>query len=50
MHSDGLSDRWSPADFPGLFRRSPAVICAQLLQQAGVRRDDAGILALKVPA
>ncbi|WP_411070610.1 ATP-binding SpoIIE family protein phosphatase [Streptomyces sp. cmx-4-25] len=44
LHSDGLSDRWSPAALPGLFARQPAVVAAQLLGQAGVRRDDAGIV------
>lgn len=44
MHSDGLSDRWKPADFPGLFARHPSLVAAQLLNQAGVRRDDAGIV------
>ncbi|MEU3980974.1 ATP-binding SpoIIE family protein phosphatase [Streptomyces sp. NPDC026672] len=48
MHSDGLSDRWAPADFPGLFGRGASVIGAQLLQQTGVRRDDAGVLTAKV--
>ncbi|MFB7042297.1 MULTISPECIES: ATP-binding SpoIIE family protein phosphatase [unclassified Streptomyces] len=47
MHSDGLSDRWSPADFPGLFARQPALVAAQLLGQAGVRRDDAGIVVAR---
>lgn len=47
LHSDGLSDRWSPASFPGLFRRRPALIAAQILGQAGVRRDDAGIVVVK---
>ncbi|MGA5493417.1 ATP-binding SpoIIE family protein phosphatase [Streptomyces cinereoruber] len=47
LHSDGLSDRWSPADFPGLFTRRPAVVAAQLLGQAGVRRDDAGVVVVR---
>ncbi|MFF4169528.1 ATP-binding SpoIIE family protein phosphatase [Streptomyces sp. NPDC001744] len=47
LHSDGLSDRWSPADFPGLFTRQPAVVAAQVLGQAGVRRDDAGIVVAR---
>ncbi|WP_033209106.1 ATP-binding protein [Streptomyces bikiniensis] len=47
MHSDGLSDRWSPADLPGLFTRQPTVVAAQLLGQAGVRRDDAGIVVAR---
>nr|WP_308288133.1 ATP-binding protein/SpoIIE family protein phosphatase [Streptomyces corallincola] len=44
LHSDGLSDRWKPADFPGLFTQDPALVAAQLLNQAAVRRDDAGIV------
>ncbi|WP_325099982.1 ATP-binding SpoIIE family protein phosphatase [Streptomyces sp. GMY02] len=44
MHSDGLSDRWKPADFPGLFPHDSALIAGQLLNQAAVRRDDAGIV------
>ncbi|MGA5868916.1 ATP-binding SpoIIE family protein phosphatase [Streptomyces cinereoruber] len=47
LHSDGLSDRWAPADFPGLFTRRPAVVAAQLLGQAGVRRDDAGVVVVR---
>jgi anti-sigma regulatory factor (Ser/Thr protein kinase) len=47
MHSDGLSERWSPGDLPGLLRHSPAVVAGQLLREAGVRRDDAGIVVVK---
>ncbi len=47
LHSDGLSDRWSPTGLPGLFARQPAVVAAQLLGQAGVRRDDAGIVVAR---
>ncbi|WP_445398372.1 ATP-binding SpoIIE family protein phosphatase [Streptomyces sp. LE64] len=49
LHSDGLSDRWAPKDLPGLFSCQPAVIAGQILAQAGVRRDDAGIVVV-VPA
>ncbi|MFB9348809.1 ATP-binding protein [Streptomyces heliomycini] len=44
MHTDGLSDRWKPADFPGLFAQDPVVVATQILNQAAVRRDDAGIV------
>ncbi|MEU8591994.1 ATP-binding SpoIIE family protein phosphatase [Streptomyces sp. NPDC048664] len=44
MHSDGLSDRWKPADLPGLFVQDPSLAAGQLLNQAAVRRDDAGIV------
>ncbi|QYC42785.1 Serine/threonine-protein kinase RsbT [Nonomuraea coxensis DSM 45129] len=46
MHSDGLSDRWDPVSFPGLAARSPAVVAATLLRDAGTRRDDAAVLAV----
>ncbi|MEU6388080.1 ATP-binding SpoIIE family protein phosphatase [Streptomyces sp. NPDC046939] len=50
MHSDGLHQRWSPADLPGLLWRHPAVIAGQILNQAGMRRDDAGIVVVPVPS
>jgi anti-sigma regulatory factor (Ser/Thr protein kinase) len=47
MHSDGVRDRWQPADHPGLFDRSPHLIAAVLLRDAGLRRDDACVLAAR---
>lgn len=47
LHSDGLTDRWNPAVMPGLFARSPAVIAATLLREAGTRRDDACVLIVR---
>ena len=47
MHSDGLTDRWNLDDLPGILGSSPVVLCAALLRSAGVRRDDAGVLALR---
>jgi serine phosphatase RsbU (regulator of sigma subunit) len=49
MHSDGVADRWTAADYPGLLGHSPAVIAATVLRDAGVRRDDAGVLVARVP-
>ncbi len=49
MHSDGVVDRWTPADYPGLFTHSPLVIAATVLRDAGVRRDDAGVLVARLP-
>ncbi len=49
MHSDGLVERWKPADVPGLFTHSPQVIAATLLRDAGTRRDDAGVLVARCP-
>lgn len=47
LHSDGLSSRWDIASLPGLTDRDPLVIAAALLGEAGVHRDDAGVLVLR---
>jgi anti-sigma regulatory factor (Ser/Thr protein kinase) len=47
LHSDGLSSRWNIRDLPGLAAQDPLVIAAALLREAGVHRDDAGILVLR---
>lgn len=47
LHSDGISARWQAAAVPGLETRDPLLIAAVLLAEAGIHRDDAGILVLK---
>ncbi|GAA0406250.1 ATP-binding protein [Micromonospora gifhornensis] len=47
MHSDGVVDRWRLPDYPGLTGRSPLVVAATLLRDAGIRRDDAGVLVAR---
>ena len=47
LHSDGLSSRWEVAALPGLETRDPLLIAAVLLAEAGIHRDDAGVLVLK---
>ncbi|MER7455520.1 SpoIIE family protein phosphatase [Micromonospora sp. NPDC126480] len=47
MHSDGVVDRWQLDDHPGLAGRSPLVVAATLLRDAGTRRDDACVLVAK---
>jgi anti-sigma regulatory factor (Ser/Thr protein kinase) len=47
LHSDGISSRWEAAALPGLEARDPLLIAAVLLAEAGVHRDDAGLLVLK---
>jgi anti-sigma regulatory factor (Ser/Thr protein kinase) len=49
MHSDGVVDRWSPGDYPGLLTHSPLVIAATVLRDAGTRHDDAGVLVARLP-
>ncbi|MEV4809405.1 SpoIIE family protein phosphatase [Micromonospora avicenniae] len=50
MHSDGVVDRWQLDDYPGLVERSPLVVAATLLREAGTRRDDACVLVARAPA
>jgi anti-sigma regulatory factor (Ser/Thr protein kinase) len=47
MHSDGVVDRWQLADYPGLVDRSPLVVAATVLRDAGTRRDDACVLVAR---
>ncbi|MEU3186741.1 ATP-binding protein [Streptomyces sp. NPDC006923] len=47
MHSDGLTERWTTDKMPGLLQHTPAVVAGQLLREAAVRRDDAGIVVVK---
>ena len=47
LHSDGISSRWEAAALPGLEARDPLLIAAMLLAEAGIHRDDAGVLVLK---
>ena len=48
LHSDGLSEKWDVGDYPGILEHSPLVLAATLMREAGVRRDDASVLATKV--
>ena len=47
VHSDGVSSRWEAAALPALEARDPLLIAAVLLAEAGLHRDDAGVLVLK---
>lgn len=48
LHSDGLTNRWSLADYPGLVGRSPLVVSAVLLRDHAVRPDDSCAAVLPV--
>ncbi|MDR7279767.1 SpoIIE family protein phosphatase [Catenuloplanes atrovinosus] len=50
LHSDGVVDRWSPGDYPGLSSAAPVLVAATVLRDAGVRRDDACVLAARLPS
>jgi len=46
LHSDGISSRWEVAAMPGVQTRDPLLIAAVLLAEAGLHRDDAGVVVL----
>jgi anti-sigma regulatory factor (Ser/Thr protein kinase) len=46
LHSDGISSRWEVAAVPGVETKDPLLVAAVLLAEAGIHRDDAGILVL----
>jgi anti-sigma regulatory factor (Ser/Thr protein kinase) len=48
MHSDGLSERWSLGQYPGLFRCDLALIAAALYRDCRRGRDDATILVVRL--
>jgi len=47
LHSDGLTDRWNIANYPGLVSHSPVLLAATLMRDAGKRRDDACVLVAR---
>lgn len=47
LHSDGVSDRWTLKDYPGLSRQDPLLVAGTLLRDAGVRRDDACVAVIR---
>lgn len=47
LASDGLSVRWQPEEFPGLFSRHPSLISGILWRECGRGTDDASILVCK---
>jgi anti-sigma regulatory factor (Ser/Thr protein kinase) len=46
LHSDGISSRWDVAALPGVQTKDPLLIAAVLLAEAGIHRDDAGVVVL----
>jgi anti-sigma regulatory factor (Ser/Thr protein kinase) len=47
LHSDGVSSRWEAGALPALETKDPLVVAATLLAEAGINRDDAGVLVIK---
>ncbi|WP_405140295.1 SpoIIE family protein phosphatase [Sphaerisporangium sp. NBC_01403] len=47
LHSDGLTERWDLATYPGLLTHTSHVIAGTLLRDSAIRRDDACVLAIR---
>lgn len=47
VHTDGVSNRWNPAAYPGLFACHPALIAAVLLRDFRRTADDAQVLVVR---
>jgi hypothetical protein len=47
LHSDGLTERWTLDDYPGIATHAPVIIAATLLRDAARRRDDAAVLVAR---
>ncbi len=47
LHSDGVSTRWTPEDFPSLLSGAPEIQSRQLLQKLASEADDATVLIVK---
>ncbi len=50
MHSDGLSAKWNPEDYPGFMTAHPSVVAGLLFRDFRRGRDDATVVALRSPA
>lgn len=48
LHTDGVRSRWDLESYPDVTDHSPVVIAATLLRDAGVCRDDAGVLVARI--
>ena len=47
LHSDGLSSKWKPDPYPGLFRRDVAIIAGVIYRDSVRGRDDSSILVCR---
>ncbi|HWG84208.1 MAG TPA: SpoIIE family protein phosphatase, partial [Deinococcales bacterium] len=49
MHSDGITTRWKPSEYPGLPQRHPALLAAAVHRDHARGRDDATVLVARDP-
>lgn len=48
MHTDGIKDRWSLSDYPGLFFRHPSLIAGVLFRDFSRATDDSTIVVIRL--
>jgi anti-sigma regulatory factor (Ser/Thr protein kinase) len=47
LHSDGITDHWDPAAYPGLSRKPPGVIAGVIFRDYNRGRDDATVIVAR---
>jgi hypothetical protein len=47
LHSDGITDHWDPASYPGLSRKPPGVIAGVIFRDFNRGRDDATVVVAR---
>ena len=50
LHTDGLSSRFGPDDYPGLMRDDPEQTVRRLIERFGKAHDDAACVVAKIPS
>jgi serine phosphatase RsbU (regulator of sigma subunit) len=48
LYTDGVQDRFSSAQYPGVFRHEPEDVVRRIIERFGKRHDDAGCVAVRV--
>ena len=50
LYTDGVSDRFTAADYPGILHHSPQQVATNILQRFGKNHDDAACIAVRYKA
>jgi anti-sigma regulatory factor (Ser/Thr protein kinase) len=48
MHSDGVSARWQPEEWPGLWQRAPSMVAGVIYRDHRRPRDDATVVVVRM--
>jgi hypothetical protein len=50
LYTDGVSDRFTLDDYPGVVRHAPKEVASNIIQRFGKDHDDAACLAVRYSA